>query len=340
MNLSTEISNHMPTVGVIGSGSWATAIVKILNERPINIHWWMRSQETVDHILSFGHNPRYLSDISLNLDKVQPESDLHEVIRKSDMLIFALPAAFLEATLQSVSASDFKNKPLFSAIKGMIPEKHLTVTGFLQSIGVSSEQIGVIAGPCHSEEVALERQSYLTISSRNADFAERMAHILNCRFIHTHVLADDVEGIEIATVMKNIISLAVGITRGMNYGDNFQAVLVANAMQEMKRLLDNLNPNPARDLNESAYLGDLLVTAYSQFSRNRIFGQMIGKGYTIKSAQLEMNMIAEGYYAVKSIWHLNQQLGVQLPITEFVYKILYEGASPSREIRILEALLH
>jgi glycerol-3-phosphate dehydrogenase (NAD(P)+) len=222
----------------------------------------------------------------------------------------------------------------------MIPERHEIISDYLfSSLNIPSHQIGIIAGPCHSEEVAMERQSYLTVSAVDEDMAQRMAHMLNCRFIHTHTIQNDVQGIEYATVMKNIISMAVGITRGMNYGDNFQAVLVSNAMQEMKRFLDAAVPNPNRDINESAYLGDLLVTAYSQFSRNRIFGQMIGKGYTVKSAQLEMNMIAEGFYAVRSLMETNKSLNVELPICDFVHRILYEGGSSSREIRVLESKL-
>ncbi|HOY48855.1 MAG TPA: NAD(P)-binding domain-containing protein [Flavobacteriales bacterium] len=338
--MSDQPSAHMPSVAVIGAGSWATAIVKILNERPIHVHWWMRSEEQVQHIAQFSHNPRYLSDIQLDMNKVHPSSDLSAVIAGSEMIILALPAAFVHQTLSGLSKDAFHGKSVFSAIKGMIPERHENITDYLHtSIGIHPKQMGIIAGPCHSEEVAMERQSYLTVSAVDEELALRMAHILNCRFIHTHTILNDVQGIEYATVMKNIISLAVGITRGMNYGDNFQAVLVSNAMQEMKRFLDAAVPNANRDLNESAYLGDLLVTAYSQFSRNRIFGQMIGKGYTVKSAQLEMNMIAEGFYAVHSLNEVNKSLGVDLPICDFVHRILYEGGSPSREIRVLEAKL-
>lgn len=332
---------NIPAVAVIGSGSWATALVKILNERPAIINWYMRSETQVEHVQKYAHNPKYLSDVQVDLNKVKPSSDLKSIIEASDLIILALPAAFLHDTLKDLNPELFKGKRIFSAIKGMIPKSHQLVTDYLISdFNIRPHQMGVIAGPCHSEEVALERQSYLTISAVDKEVAESMAHLLNCRFIHTHIIHGDVQGIEYATVMKNIISLAVGITRGMNYGDNFQAVLVSNAMQEMKRFLDKANPSQNRDINESAYLGDLLVTAYSQFSRNRIFGQMIGKGYTVKSAQLEMNMIAEGYYAAKSLHEVNQTLGLDLPICEFVYKILYENGSPSREIRILEAKLH
>jgi glycerol-3-phosphate dehydrogenase (NAD(P)+) len=332
-------SAHMPTVAVIGSGSWATAIVKILSERPIKINWWMRSEESVKHIKAFAHNPKYLSDVQIDLNKVAPTTNLNKTIEESKYIILALPAAFIHQALKDVKESQWKGKKFFSAIKGMIPDKHKIISDYLKDEhDISKKNLGVIGGPCHSEEVALERQSYLTISAIDPKHAEILAHLLNCRYIHTHVI-DDVAGIEYAAVMKNIISLAVGITRGMNYGDNFQAVLVANAMQEIKRFLDIVAPFNKRDLNESAYLGDLLVTAYSQFSRNRIFGQMIGKGYTAKSAQLEMNMIAEGYYAVKSLMEINKKHKVDLPICEFVYNILYGNQSPTREIRVLEARL-
>lgn len=339
--MTESLNTSIPSVAVVGAGSWATALVKILNERPALIHWYMRSETQVEHVRQYAHNPKYLSDVQVNLDKVKPSSNLIEVIDSAELIILALPAAFLHETLKDCTAETFKNKTVFSAIKGMIPQTHQLITDYLISqFDLRPHQMCIIAGPCHSEEVALERQSYLTISAVDIATANKMVHLLNCRFIHTHVIESDVQGIEYATVMKNIISLAVGITRGMNYGDNFQAVLVSNAMQEMKRFLDKANPNPNRDINESAYLGDLLVTAYSQFSRNRIFGQMIGKGYTVKSAQLEMNMIAEGYYAAKSLHEVNEELGVDLPVCDFVYRILYENGSPSREIRILEAKLH
>jgi len=338
--MSDQPSPHMPIIAVIGAGSWATAIIKILNESPVHVNWWMRSQEQVEYIQQFSHNPKYLSDIQIDLNKVNPTSNFEEAIKDAKYIILALPAAFVTAALENASPEWFAGKSIFTAIKGMVPEKHELVSDYLCStFNVKPGQVGVIAGPCHSEEVALERQSYLTVSAVNEEIAFKMGHLLNCRFIHTHVIANDVQGIEFATVMKNIFSMAVGITRGMNYGDNFQAVLVSNAMQEMKRFLDVAAPNEKRDLNESAYLGDLLVTAYSQFSRNRIFGKMIGKGYTVKSAQLEMNMIAEGYYAVKSLMEVNQHLNINLPICTFVHRILYQGGSLSREIRVLEAQL-
>lgn len=330
----------MPVIGVIGAGSWATALVKILSEGPVEIHWWMRSAEQAEQIASLGRNPKYLSDIDLDVAKIHPSTVLIDVVERSSLLILALPAAFVAEALATIPPDLLQTKTIFSAVKGMIPQTDEVVTDYLhRSLGVPESGLGVIAGPCHSEEVALERQSYLTLSAFDEHRAAEMAHLLNCRYIHTHVIANDVRGIEYATVMKNIVALAVGITRGMNYGDNFQAVLVANAMQEIRLFLDKAVPATNRDVNASAYLGDLLVTAYSQFSRNRVFGKMIGKGYTVKSAQLEMNMIAEGYFAVQSLMKQNESIGADLPVCTFVYNILYGQSSPGREIRALEARL-
>ena len=228
----------------------------------------------------------------------------------------------------------FAGKTIFSAIKGIVPEDHLIVGEFFnQFYGVGLQQIGVITGPCHAEEVALEKLSYLTIASQNMSSASHLAKLLNCRFIQTTV-SDDIYGTEYSAVLKNVVAIAAGICHGLGYGDNFQSVLVSNAIQEIKRFVDKAHPID-RDIMCSAYLGDLLVTAYSQFSRNRTFGSMIGKGYSVKAAQLEMNMIAEGYYAAKCIHEMNQDLKVDMPITSAVFRILYENASPANAISAL-----
>jgi glycerol-3-phosphate dehydrogenase (NAD(P)+) len=334
-------STSWRSIGVIGGGSWASALVKILSEGETRINWWMRSESQKSQILQHKHNPNYLSDIVFDLSKVYPETDIQQVADSSEILILALPAAFIEETIAPLSAGHLNNKMVFSAVKGMIPSCDKTLSEFLSfRFGLDQHQLGVIAGPCHSEEVALERQSYLTISANNSVAARNMADMLRCRYIHTHTIEGDVLGIEFATVMKNIIALASGIARGLNYGDNFQAVLIANAMQEMKRLLDALSPRDGRDTNESAFLGDLLVTAYSAFSRNRIFGQMIGKGYTVKAARMEMNMVAEGYYAVNSLMNKTKGLEIHLPICSAVYSVLYENAAAAKVFKKLEADLH
>lgn len=323
---------------VVGGGSWATALVKILSEGNTQIRWWLRSQRDAEHIKKFHHNPSYLSDVQINPRKVRVCTKIKDSLRDSEFVIVAVPAAFVAEALEGLKPAHLADKCVVSAIKGMIPQENLLVTDWAeQKFEVPARRIAVIAGPCHAEEVALEKQSYLTIASQNLECASDVAQLLSCRFVQALPI-DDIYGVEYSAVMKNIIALACGITHGLGYGDNFQAVLVSNAMQEIRRFVDAVYPKH-RDLSASAYLGDLLVTAYSPFSRNRTFGNLIGRGYSVQSAQMEMNMIAEGYYAVKSIYEINRQYGVPMPITESVYNILYEKASPVLETNALKALL-
>jgi glycerol-3-phosphate dehydrogenase (NAD(P)+) len=323
---------------MVGGGSWATALVKILSENNVSVKWWLRKASDADHIKKFGHNPSYLSDVQINTRKVKVCTKIRDSFKDSDYIILAVPAAFVSDALTGLKPEHFNGKAVVSAIKGMIPGANQLVTDWVsEQYGVPVERMAVIAGPCHAEEVALEKHSYLTIASQNAVCAQEVAALLRCRFVQTTPV-DDIYGIEYSAVMKNIIALASGITRGLGYGDNFQAVLVSNAMQEIKRFVDAVYPKH-RDLSGSAYLGDLLVTAYSPFSRNRTFGTLIGRGYTIQSAQAEMNMIAEGYYAVKSIYEINLKYGVNMPITNAVYNILYERTAPTGEMNLLKELL-
>lgn len=323
-----------PTISVIGGGSWATAIVKILSNNVETIHWWVRSEETADFLRKYGHNPNYLSDVQINQDRVRVTNDLKAGIRQSDAIILAVPSAFLKSTLAAITPEDLQGKVVFSAIKGIVPDELLIVGDFLQSTyGIPVGNIGVITGPCHAEEVAMERLSYLTIACPDTANAEMLAQQMNCRYIKTTV-SDDIYGTEYSAVLKNVFAIAGGIAHGVGYGDNFLAVLISNAIQEIKRFVDAVHPIN-RDINDSAYLGDLLVTAYSSFSRNRLFGTMIGKGYSVKVAQLEMNMIAEGYYATKCIYELNRKYGVHMPITDSVHRILYEKVSPRIEMKLL-----
>lgn len=333
-----EAHKNTTTITVIGGGSWATAIIRILSENEVKIRWWLRNRKDAEHIRKFHSNPRYLSGVVLHPKRVKPFTRLHEAIKGSEVVILAVPAAFVTEALAELKPEDFAGKTIVSAIKGMIPGENLLVTDWLEkNYGVSQDQFCVIAGPCHAEEVALEKQSYLTIASPDLQRATAFADLMTCRFVSTHPLTD-LYGVEYCAVMKNIIALACGICHGSGYGDNFQAVLVSNAMQEIKRFLDVIYPY-YRDLMGSAYLGDLLVTSYSQFSRNRTFGSMIGRGYSVTSAQMEMNMVAEGYYAVKSIYEINRQYEVEMPIVNAVYSILYERSSPAIEIEILKNLL-
>jgi glycerol-3-phosphate dehydrogenase (NAD(P)+) len=320
-------------VAVIGSGSWATALVKMLlfNEECIN--WYIRSEETIEYIKNHRRNPKYLSSVSLDSKCMRLYNSLENVVADSDILIFAIPSAFLNESLEGKSLN-FQNKLIVSAIKGIIPGENLTIAEYFnQHYNVPFDNIGIITGPCHAEEVALERLSYLTIASKTSSTAKLIASKLHTHFIKT-VISRDIYGTEYAAVLKNIFSIASGICHGLGYGDNFQSVLISNAYKEMKRFLNKTYPSK-RKLSSSAYLGDLLVTAYSQFSRNRTFGNMIGKGYSAKSAMLEMNMIAEGYYSTKCIKEINEKFNVSMPITEAVYNILYDKISPSLEIKLL-----
>ncbi|HAD98824.1 MAG TPA: glycerol-3-phosphate dehydrogenase [Cryomorphaceae bacterium] len=320
-------------VSVIGGGSWATAIVKILTENNDYVGWWMRNQESVDYIKRYHHNPNYLSSVELMTEKIDISTDLNHIVEESDYLIFAVPSAFLKQALETLSVS-LSGKKVFSAIKGIVPDENLIVGEFFNQLyQVPLEHIGVITGPCHAEEVALERLSYLTLASDNEAIASELAGQMQCDFIKT-TISDDIYGTEYAAVLKNIYALAAGICHGLGYGDNFQAVLVSNAIREMKKFIKSVHPIK-RDINDSAYLGDLLVTAYSQFSRNRMFGNMIGKGYTIRSAMLEMNMVAEGYYATKLIRQVRKAHELKMPIANAVYKILYDGRSPKKVMKRL-----
>jgi glycerol-3-phosphate dehydrogenase (NAD(P)+) len=323
-----------PTISVIGGGSWATAIVKILSNNVESVTWWVRNSETAEFIHKYKHNPNYLSDVSIDLERVTVTNDLSAAIQQSDLIILAVPSAFLKGTLEKMPADVFKGKVVFSAIKGIVPDELLIVGDYLQSkYSLPVDDIGVITGPCHAEEVAMERLSYLTIACQKTGNAERLAENMNCRYIKTTV-SDDIYGTEYSAVLKNVFAIAGGVAHGVGYGDNYLAVLISNAIQEIKRFVDAAHPI-SRDINDSAYLGDLLVTAYSSFSRNRLFGTMVGKGYSVKVAQMEMNMIAEGYYATKCIFELNRKYRVHMPITDAMHRILYEKVAPRIEMKLL-----
>jgi glycerol-3-phosphate dehydrogenase (NAD(P)+) len=321
--------------GVIGGGSWATAIAKMLSNNSDQVHWWMRHEESVAHIKKFRHNDRYLQSVEFDLDRIHPSSDLEAVVKASDVLVIAIPSAFVYEVFNGFHVDGLENKILFSAIKGIVPQYHsIPARFFHKEFNIPYDRIGIISGPCHAEEIALERLSYLTLACPDEEIAQMMADALAYRYVKTST-SEDIFGTEISAVMKNIMAIAAGICHGLGYGDNFQAVLISNAIQEIENFVDAVSP-VHRDVNSSAYLGDLLVTAYSKFSRNRTFGLMIGKGYSVKAAQLEMSMIAEGYYAVNSIMEMNKKFEVDLPITRAVYHILYEKISPVIEINLLK----
>lgn len=320
-------------IGILGGGSWATAIAKIVLNNASEISWYMRRQEQIDEFIRLSKNPSYLTGLKFDTDRIKFTSNINFLVATSDILIFATPSPFLKNHLRKLHRRIDK-KIIVSAIKGIVPDENLIITEFFEQVyKVPKENVAVLAGPCHAEEVALERLSYLTIASESREKAKMLAAKFATSFIKTST-SEDVTGMEYSSVMKNIYSIAVGICHGLKYGDNFQSVLVSNAIQEIKRFCNATNPL-YRDINESAYLGDLLVTAYSKFSRNRLFGNMIGKGYSVKTAQMEMEMIAEGYYATKCIHEINEKFKVEMPIVDAVYDILYNRSSPILRIREL-----
>jgi glycerol-3-phosphate dehydrogenase (NAD(P)+) len=327
-----------PRVAIIGSGSWATALAKLFLNNTASINWFVRKEEDVDYFKEYKANPRYLSSVEFETEKINFYTDLPDCVKNSDYLVLAIPSAFLHESFSKLKENELKNKIVFSAIKGIVPEHNLIIGEYLNKIyNLPLENIGVITGPCHAEEVALEKLSYLTIASISTSNAQMISNLLNCRYLKSTV-SDDIYGTEYSAVLKNVIAVAGGICHGLGYGDNFLAVLVSNAIQEIKSFVDAVHPID-RDIKASAYLGDLLVTAYSQFSRNRMFGTMLGKGYSVKQAQLEMNMIAEGYYSVKCVYEINKQYKVSMPITNAVYNIIYQHRDVRKEIVNLSNLL-
>ena len=324
---------NYPKFAVIGGGSWATAIAKMLCVNLPEIAWYMRNEEAIEHIKLYKHNPNYLTGVEFDLSKLKLTSNINEAIEYADYLIFAIPSAFLGSELKKMTVN-IEAKVIFSAIKGIVPETSLIVgEHFHEKYAIPYENIGVITGPCHAEEVALERLSYLTIACGDAAKAKIVAKCLSGNFIKAKI-TDDIIGTEYAAMLKNIYAIAAGMAHGLGYGDNFQSVLMSNGIREMKKFIRKVH-KMKRNINNSAYLGDLLVTGYSVFSRNRMFGNMIGKGYTVKSAQMEMSMVAEGYYATKSAWELNQTYGAKTPIIDAVYEILYEGKEAKKVFKKL-----
>jgi glycerol-3-phosphate dehydrogenase (NAD(P)+) len=320
-------------IAIIGGGSWATAIAKIILSTQEGVVWYLRNPDTIEEFKKINHNPNYLSAVKFDISKIDFYSDINQAIEAADTIIFATPSPFLKQVLAEVTA-ELKDKFVISAIKGIVPDENMLVSDyFVEYFNVPQANTAVLGGPCHAEEVALERLSYLTLGCSDLSKVEEVAKIFKNRYLMTSI-CNDVIGIEYSSVLKNVYSIAAGICHGMKYGDNFQAVFISNAIEEMKRFIDAAHPIE-RNVTGSVYLGDLLVTAYSRFSRNRTFGTMIGKGYSVKSAQLEMEMIAEGYYGAKCIYEINELYKVDMPILDAVYAILYLRKSPTTVIRQL-----
>ena len=322
----------MGRIAVIGGGSWATALAKLVLGNRGEITWFVRRQERIDEFVKCGHNPVYLSDVPFDTGRIHFTSDIDEACRRADTLVLAVPSPYFKATADRIT-TDTSDRIVVSAVKGIVPDSNMIISDYMRSrFGTASDNMLVVGGPCHAEEVALERRSCLTIGCHDTDKARAFSSVLAGKNMRTIVSAD-VEGIEYAAVLKNVYAIAAGILHGMKAGDNFLAMTVCNAAAEMRRFIDAAAPLPGRDICRSAYLGDLLVTAYSRFSRNHNFGSMIGKGYSVKAAMMEMEMVAEGYYGAKCMYQINTSgPRVDMPILDAVHDILYAGTTPRRAV--------
>jgi len=345
----------LQTFGIIGSGSWATALAKILTDNRHHINWWIRNPDTIVQIQKRKHNPHYLNSVFFNTELLSLDNDLGRVISDSEIIIVAVPSAFIGETFVNLSTEIFKNKKIVSAIKGIIPKQNILLNAWLfERFNVSLEDYFVILGPCHAEEVAAEKLSYLTISGIDVTKAAEIASYFKTDYINM-IVNHDILGVQYAAVLKNIYALGAGIAHGLDYGDNFLSVYIANSADEMAGFLlkvgiqhivvgshegeDPVTHRKAPNYAASVYLGDLLVTCYSLYSRNRTFGNMIGKGYSVRTAQLEMNMVAEGYNAANCIYHINKEIRADMPIAETVYKILWENVKPAEGFKQIEEVL-
>ncbi|RYY98331.1 MAG: glycerol-3-phosphate dehydrogenase [Chitinophagaceae bacterium] len=344
----------MMTYGVVGSGSWATALVKILTDNGHRVHWWVRNERQGDYIRSRRHNPQYLPTAYLNVALLQIAGDVNEVLRAADVLVLAVPSAYIRDVLGQMDRELLPQRKIVSAIKGIVPGPDVLLNEYLQQeFGLPLENYFAVLGPCHAEEVAAEKLSYLTFSGIDDATTALIAEAFHSPYINT-VTNHDILGVQYAAVLKNIYALGAGIAHGLEYGDNFLSVYIANSADEMAGFLQKAGiehievgkhvENPIthkRDINYAAsvYLGDLLVTCYSLYSRNRTFGAMIGKGYTVQSAQLEMNMVAEGYNACKCMFHINGRIGAEMPIAETIYRILWEKMPPAVGFEAIEDVL-
>ena len=341
--------------GIIGSGSWATALTKILVDRKHAVNWWIRNAETISYMQLHHHNPNYLSAATFDVSLLSMSSDIKQVVQQSDVLIVAVPSAFVEESLSGLTTEDWAGKKVVSAVKGLLPDKNILLNYYLQQqFGVSLDDYFAVLGPCHAEEVAEEKLSYLTFSGTDIITASEIASHFTTSYIST-VVNHDILGVQYAAVLKNIYAMGAGMAHGLNYGDNFLSVYIANAADEMASFLkkfgaehitvgehdgeDPVTHRKTPNYAASVYLGDLLVTCYSLHSRNRGFGTMIGKGYSLKSAQLELGMVAEGYNAARCIYNINQSVGAAIPIADTIYKILWENVKASEGFKRIEQVL-
>ena len=331
-------------IGIIGSGSWATAIAKIVTDNGFSINWWVRQAKNIEYFQKRHHNPHYLRNAYFDIAKIQFSDDLSKVVSDADIIIIAVPSIHIENSLASLDAQSLQGKKVVSAVKGVLPKINLLLNEYLaQKFGLPLTDYFTLLGPSHAEEVASEQLSYLTFSGVEPEVTQDIANCFKNEYINT-IVNNDIYGVQYAGVAKNIYALGAGIAHGLEYGDNFLSVYIANAANEMNILLTAVMHHykqDCKDVNYSAsvYLGDLLVTCYSLHSRNRTFGNMIGKGYSVRSAELEMNMVAEGYNACKCIMAINECMEIDLPMITAIYKILWEGADPAASFKEMEKIL-
>ncbi len=347
--------------GIIGSGSWGTALAKILTDNSHSIYFWNRSEDAIAQFKERRHNPQYLQSARFDMEKLTLTSSAQEVVDNCDCIVIAIPSSFAVSVLETLDKSSLKTKKIISAIKGILPDKVILLNDYLKvAFDLPIENYFTVLGPCHAEEVAQEKLSYLTFSGLDSEVVDEIAAAFTTPYLNT-ITNSDIYGVQYAAVLKNIYAVGSGIAHGLDYGDNFLSVLIANAADEMagflrkagiinaevgyideERLIKAHLPLPSKhhqNYAASVYLGDLLVTCYSLHSRNRAFGNMVGKGYSVKAAQMEMSMVAEGYIASRCMNDINEKVKANMPIAKAIYSILWEGASAKTSFKELEGKL-
>lgn len=323
---------------VLGNGSWSSALVKILTDNEVAVNWWMRSEESVEHLNTHAHNPHYLTSVEYDSDYIFPTTNLLQAINDGEIILIGIPSAYVPSVMNKLPENIFENKKVLSATKGLVGDDHELMNHYLRNnYALEKQNYFCITGPCHAEEVASEKLSYLTFGGYDEEATQEIAKTFQSHYLKT-VTSKDVKGVQYAAVLKNIYALGAGIAHGLDYGDNFQSVYITNCFAELQNCMNVMATEQQHHYNTSAYLGDLLVTCYSLHSRNRAFGNYIGKGYSVKTTKLEMNMEAEGYFASRGIYFLNKEEKAKMPIAKAIYKILWEGKSAKKQFKKIEEI--